>query len=61
MISPALRSRLYGQEALRVYLDSDQVLSWLDTPSQAQAAKLAELADLPSNPRNPLNQACSIL
>lgn len=62
LISPTLRRRLYSQEPLRVYLDREQVLSWVDSPSKVQATKLVELAQLENNPQNNLlNQACIIL
>lgn len=52
LIHTALRTRLYNQEPLRVYLDQDHVLSWSDSPNQSQAKRLVELANLDPNPQN---------
>ncbi len=64
LLPPSLKSRLYNQPALRVYLDGGQVLSWSDLPSGLQVGRLLELTSLELNPRSVLSTAaeqCCVL
>ena len=61
LLSPNLKARLSSQDALRAYLENDQVFSWMDMPSKEQALRLVELSSLEANPQSLINQACVIL
>lgn len=52
LISPPLKTRLYHQEPLRIYLERDQVLSWSDEPERHHVERLLQLANMDSNPQS---------
>jgi len=61
LISLSLKTRLYNQEALKMYLDSDQVLSWVDAPAALHLEQLRKLTELERNPRTLFEQSCVCL
>ena len=52
LISGPLKTRLYHQEPLRIYLERNQVLSWSDEPERHHVERLLQLANMDPNPQS---------
>lgn len=50
VIDQSLHRRLLAQESLKYFLDNEQVLSWVTTPTKTHLQKLSYLTELDSNP-----------